>query len=33
MTSSAASSGWFIWALLSAMFAALTTIFAKLGLA
>ena len=33
MTSSAASSGWFIWALLSAVFAALTAIFAKLGLA
>ena len=33
MTSSAASSGWFIWALLSALFAALTAIFAKLGLA
>jgi transporter family protein len=33
MTTSAASSGWFIWALLSAGFAALTAIFAKLGLA
>jgi transporter family protein len=33
MTSSTASSGWFIWALLSAVFAALTAIFAKLGLA
>lgn len=33
MTSSAASSGCFIWALLSAVFAALTAIFAKLGLA
>ncbi len=33
MTSSAASSSWFIWALLSALFAALTAIFAKLGLA
>lgn len=33
MTSPTASSGWFIWALLSAVFAALTAIFAKLGLA
>jgi bacterial/archaeal transporter family protein len=33
MTSSAASSAWFIWALLSAVFAALTAVFAKLGLA
>lgn len=33
MTTSAASSSWFIWALLSALFAALTAIFAKLGLA
>jgi transporter family protein len=33
MTNSAASSSWFIWALLSAVFAALTAIFAKIGLA
>lgn len=33
MTSSAAGSGWFIWALLPAVFAGLTAIFAKLGLA
>lgn len=33
MTTSATSSGWFIWALLSAIFAALTAIFAKVGLA
>jgi transporter family protein len=32
MTTSAAGSGWFIWALLSAVFAALTAIFAKVGL-
>ena len=31
MTTSAASSAWFIWALLSALFAALTAIFAKIG--
>ncbi len=33
MTTSASSSSWFIWALLSAVFAALTAIFAKVGLA
>ncbi len=33
MTPSAAGSAWFIWALLSAVFAALTAIFAKIGLA
>jgi transporter family protein len=33
MTNSAATSSWFIWALLSAVFAALTAIFAKIGLA
>lgn len=33
MTSSATASGWFVWALLSAVFAALTAVFAKLGLA
>jgi transporter family protein len=33
MTTSATSSSWFIWALLSAVFAALTAIFAKVGLA
>jgi transporter family protein len=33
MTSSAATSGWFVWALLSAAFAALTAIFAKIGIA
>lgn len=33
MTSSAASSGWFIWALLPAAFAALTALTAKLALA
>ena len=33
MTHSAASSSWFIWAVLSAVFAALTAIFAKIGLA
>lgn len=32
MTNSAAT-GWFVWALLSAVFAALTAIFAKVGLA
>jgi bacterial/archaeal transporter family protein len=32
MTTSAAGSGWVIWALLSAVFAALTAIFAKVGL-
>ena len=33
MTSSAANSSWFIYALLSAVFAALTAIFAKVGIA
>ena len=33
MTSSAATSGWFMWALMSAVFAALTAIFAKVGIA
>ncbi|MDE2370703.1 MAG: EamA family transporter [Burkholderiales bacterium] len=33
MTSASAGSAWFIWALLSAVFAALTAIFAKIGLA
>jgi transporter family protein len=33
MTSSAADSSWFIYALLSAVFAALTAIFAKVGIA
>ena len=33
MTHSAASTSWFIWAVLSAVFAALTAIFAKIGLA
>lgn len=33
MTDSAAQSGWLLWALLSAAFAALTAIFAKIGLA
>lgn len=33
MTPSAAASSWFTWALLSAVFAAATAIFAKLGLA
>jgi transporter family protein len=33
MTSSAATSGWFVWALMSAVFAALTAIFAKIGIA
>lgn len=32
MTSSAATSGWFVWALMSAVFAALTAIFAKIGI-
>lgn len=31
MTTSATSSGWFIWALLSALFAALTALFARIG--
>ena len=33
MTHAAESSSWFIWAVLSAVFAALTAIFAKIGLA
>ncbi len=33
MTSTTASSGWFAYALLSAVFAALTAIFAKIGIA
>ena len=33
MDTSATATGWFVWALLSAVFAALTAIFAKLGLA
>lgn len=33
MATSVSASGWFVWALLSAMFAALTAIFAKVGLA
>jgi transporter family protein len=33
MTSNTAAAGWFIWALLSAVFAAMTAIFAKIGLA
>ena len=33
MTSSAASSGWFIWALLPAAFPGVTALYAKLGLA
>lgn len=33
MVTSVSASGWFVWALLSAMFAALTAIFAKVGLA
>lgn len=32
MATSAFASGWFVWALLSAVFAALTAIFAKVGL-
>ena len=32
METSAASTGWFYWALLSAVFAALTAIFAKVGI-
>jgi transporter family protein len=33
MSTTAAGSSWFLWALLSAVFAALTAIFAKIGLA
>ena len=33
MDTSATASGWFVWALLSAVFAALTAIFSKVGLA
>jgi len=33
MTTMSATSGWFHWALLSAVFAALTAIFAKIGIA
>lgn len=33
MVTSVSASGWFVWALLSAVFAALTAIFAKVGLA
>ena len=33
MTSNTAAASWFIWALLSAVFAAMTAIFAKIGLA
>jgi bacterial/archaeal transporter family protein len=33
MTAMSATSGWFHWALLSAVFAALTAIFAKIGIA
>lgn len=33
MASSAASANWFVWAALSAVFASLTAIFAKIGLA
>jgi len=33
MTSNPAATSWFIWALLSAVFAAMTAIFAKIGLA
>ena len=32
MTAMTATSGWFHWALLSAVFAALTAIFAKIGI-